>query len=143
MKKPIVEDTSTVMRINVTPIIDVALVLVIILLITAPMIAVSDVNVELPKAKTRSVESDARVNITLGRGGELAVDDKDIPRGQLASLISRRIADDGDNLIVVVRADEGVTYAAVEEVLKETRSAGAKRLAIATQQRGNGKASTQ
>lgn len=127
-----------VARINVTPIIDVALVLVIILLITAPMIAVSDMDVSLPHAKTRSVESDARVNVTLGRDGELAVDDVDIAEGQLAAMISGRLAEDGDDLIVVVRADEGVPYDAVERVLKVSRAAGATRLGIATRQAEKG-----
>lgn len=137
-KRTIIDPAPTVARINVTPIIDVALVLVIILLITAPMIAVSDMSVALPHAKTRSIESDARINVTLSRAGDLAIDDVDIVAGQLAGLISERIARDGDDLIVVVRADEGVPYDAVEGILKTARGAGATRLGIATQQANRG-----
>ena len=133
-KRTVIDSAPTVARINVTPIIDVALVLVIILLITAPMIAVSDMDVELPRAKTRAIENDARLNITLGITGELAVDDIDIVEGQLAGIISERIAKDDDAVIVVVRADEGVPYDAVERILKTARGAGATRLGIATQQ---------
>jgi biopolymer transport protein TolR len=138
-KRTVIDPAPTVARINVTPIIDVALVLVIVLLITAPMIAVSDMDVALPHAKTRSIESDARVNVTLGRAGELAVDDVDIVERQLAGMISERLAQDGDDLIVVVRADEGVSYDAVERILKTARGAGAVRLGIATQQANRGK----
>jgi biopolymer transport protein TolR len=133
-KRTLIDPAPQVARINVTPIIDVALVLVIVLLITAPMIAVTDMDVSLPHAKTRSVESDARVNVTLGRAGELALDDIDIVDAQLAGMIAERLHQDGDDLIVVVRADEGVPYDAVEHVLKTARAAGAKRLGIATQQ---------
>lgn len=138
MKRSIIDQAPTVARINVTPIIDVALVLVIVLLITAPMIAVSDVDVELPHAKTRSVESDARVNVTLGLHGELAVDDTDIVPPQLGAMIAQRLQEDGKDLIVVVRADEGVPYDAVEGILKTARAAGALRLGIATRQAEKG-----
>jgi len=136
MRKPLVELAPTVARINVTPIIDVALVLVIVLLITAPMIAVSDMHIQLPAARTRSVESDARVNITLGLDGAIAVDDMDVTRSQMFAMLAEKIDLEGTGLLVVVRADEGVSYQAVEEVLKDARGAGARRLAIATRQPG-------
>ncbi len=123
-------------RINVTPIIDVALVLVIILLITAPMIAITDMDVSLPHARTRSIENDARVNVTVGLDGALALDDLDISAAQLPGMIAARIAEDGDDLIIVVRADEGVPYDVVEGILKTARASGARRLGIATQQSG-------
>ena len=53
MKEPLVQPSSSMYRINVTPIIDVALVLVIILLVTAPLMTVADMDVELPGARTR------------------------------------------------------------------------------------------
>ena len=134
MRRSVIDETPTVARINVTPIIDVALVLVIILLITAPMMAVTDMNVTLPHAKTRSIEDDARVNVTVGFDGSLAVDDLDITAAQLSGMIAGRIAEDGDDLIIVVRADEGVPYDIVEDILKSARGAGARRLGIATRQ---------
>jgi len=134
MRKPLVEPAPTVSRINVTPIIDVALVLVIILLITAPMIAVTDTQIALPAAKTRSVESDARINVTIGLDGVIAVDDKDVSRGEMFGMIARRIDTEGTKLLIVIRADEGVAYDAVQELLKDARNAGARRLAIATRQ---------
>jgi biopolymer transport protein TolR len=137
-ERKVIDSAPVVARVNVTPIIDVALVLVIILLITAPMIAVSDMDVSLPHAKTRSIESDARVNVTLGLDGRLAVEDIDIVEGQLAGMISQRLKETGDDLIVVVRADEGVQYDAVERVLKTARGVGVRRLGIATQQANRG-----
>lgn len=135
MRKPLVEQVPTVSRINVTPIIDVALVLVIILLITAPMIAITDMEIVLPKAQTRSVNSDKRIVVTLGASGRLAIDDSDIPAGSLERLLKTRLSGkDNQDLMVVVRADENVPYTAVERVLEQAQAAGAKRLAIATEQ---------
>jgi biopolymer transport protein ExbD len=137
MKPLITEQTPTIARINVTPIIDVALVLVIILLVTAPMIAASKMEIDLPQAKTRSIEDDVRVSVTVGSDGRIAVDEDEIDRRSLARVLRQRIDDiNGDDLLVVVRADAGTPYDAVHEILGEVRLVGAKRIAIATRQRG-------
>jgi biopolymer transport protein TolR len=127
----------TVAKINVTPIIDVALVLVIILLITAPMISVSDMEVDLPQAQTRSVEDEVRLSVTLGKSGALAVDDTYIVQDELIPTVAAKIAmAKSKNILVVVRVDASVPYDAIQEVIKDVKDAGAQRIAIATRQRG-------
>jgi biopolymer transport protein ExbD len=124
-------------KINVAPIIDVALVLVIILLITAPMLAVTDLNVNLPQAQTRGLENEVSLTITLSKTGELAINEKTIaPENFSAVLWSRLNELENENVLVVIRADEDVPYQAVRKMLKEARAAGARRLAIATRQSG-------
>jgi biopolymer transport protein ExbD len=126
-------------KINVTPIIDVALVLVIILLVTAPLMSASNLPVNLPQAHTREAEDQRNLSITLGSDGRLAVDDHDVSRSQLVAVIAARLAESGNgDLLVVVRADSGTTYASVRDLLDAARKAGAKRLAIATRQKVEG-----
>ena len=126
-------------KINVTPIIDVALVLVIILLVTAPLMSASNLPVNLPQAHTREAEDQRNLSITLGSDGRLAVDDHDVSRSQLVAVIAARLAESGNSdLLVVVRADSGTTYASVRDLLDAARKAGAKRLAIATRQKVEG-----
>jgi biopolymer transport protein TolR len=128
---------TTVAKINVTPIIDVALVLVIILLITAPMLQVSDLGLNLPQAQTRSIEDEVSLSITLASGGETAIDEDIIPPGRLGIELQERLAAaDGKDLLVVVRADESIPYASVRRALRLAREAGARRLAIATRHVG-------
>ena len=122
-------------KVNVTPIIDVALVLVIILLVTAPLISVADLPVNLPQAHTREAEDQKNVSITLGSGGELAVDDRIVVETELAAALSERLADLGSNVLVVVRADADAPSGRVRALLDLARGAGAKRLAIATRQK--------
>jgi biopolymer transport protein ExbD len=139
MKQPLVEPKPVFARINVTPIIDVALVLVIILLITAPMITALNMEIDLPQAKTRSIEDEVRVSITLGRGGELAVDDEMVLQRDLYNVLLAKLSEASDkNILVVVRADATTTHGMVKEIINDARSAGAKRIAVATRQRGNG-----
>lgn len=137
MNRPFIEPTGTVAKINVTPIIDVALVLLIILMVTAPMIAVSDMEIALPPAETRSLDETNRVTLTVGPNGELAVDDTDVGHGELATLLRARFADKEEDNVLIVRADESVPYASVQGLITEAKNAGAERIAIATRQRGN------
>jgi biopolymer transport protein TolR len=139
MKQPLVEPKPVVARINVTPIIDVALVLVIILLITAPMITALSMEIDLPQARTRSIEDEVRLSITLGRAGELAVDDELVAPGDLLRVLVKRISEaSNENILVIVRADATTPHGTVKQIINDARSAGAKRIAVATRQRGNG-----
>jgi len=135
MRRRLAPRNELITRINVTPIIDVALVLVIILLVTAPMLSVADLPVDLPTAHTREAEDERNVSITLSSGGHVAVDDEVVTRSQLRSKLAERLRQPGnEGVLVVVRADAGAPYSAVRELLADARAAGAKRLAIATRQ---------
>jgi biopolymer transport protein ExbD len=121
---------------NMTPLIDVALVLVIILLVTAPLMSVADLPVNLPQARTREAEDERNVSITLGADGRLAVDERLVLPATLVAALRERLAEPGNqDVLVVVRADSGTPYARVREALEQARAAGAVRLAIATRQR--------
>jgi biopolymer transport protein TolR len=138
--KPILQPAPTVTRINVTPIIDVALVLVIILLITAPMLATTDIDVRLPEAVTRGIEDEVRLSITVGKTGEMAIEDDRITPDQLNAALHARLSQLRDvEVLVVVRADAGTSNEVVRRVLRDARGAGATRLAIATRQHGRGR----
>ncbi len=136
MKRFSNEDNTPPARINVTPIIDVALVLVIMLLITAPMVTALNMEVDLPQAKTRSIEDEVRISITLDTDGVLAVDEDAIAPQNLRSVLSQRLAQASDeNILVVVRVDSKMPYDRVREIMQTAKQAGARRIAIATRQR--------
>lgn len=123
-------------KVNVVPLIDVSLVLVIILIVTAPLISQADLPVDLPQAHTREAEDERNVSVTVATNGEVAVDDKVVAPGQLRIALAARLAEPGnDDVLVVIRADAGLPYSTVEKALADARLAGAKRLAIATRQK--------
>ena len=123
-------------KVNVTPIIDVALVLVIILLVTAPMISAVDMRIQLPEARTKSAEDERNLSISVSPRGELTVDREKVTRAGLPKALRARLARPGaDGVLVVVCADAGLPYEKVSWVLEQAREAGAKRLAIATRQK--------
>ena len=126
-------------KVNVVPIIDVSLVLVIILLVTAPLMTVADLPVDLPQAQTREAEDERNVSITLSSTGALAVDEEVVTRETLPGVLQNHLAQSGNqDVLVVVRADSGAPYQTVQGLLQDARAAGATRLAIATRQRTEG-----
>jgi len=126
-----VAPTPITSKINVTPIIDVALVLVIILLITAPMMSLAEMDLELPTAKTQTLGDEVRINVTLGRDGELAIDDQLVSPAVFGTALRGRL-EGQQNTLVVIRADAGASHEQVKMLLKSAREAGAERLGIAT-----------
>jgi len=123
-------------KVNVTPIIDVCLVLVIILLVTAPLLTVADLPIDLPQARTRESEDERNVSITLGSDGSLAVDEERVAPEALEAVLRARLAEPGnEHVLVVVRADSGAPYGRIKELLHQTRAVGAPRVAIATRQK--------
>jgi biopolymer transport protein TolR len=123
-------------KVNVTPIIDVALVLVIILLVTAPMLSVADLPVNLPQAQTREAEDERNVSITVAQDGALAVDNERVAPEALTDALMRHLAQPGNHdALVVIRADSDIPYGHLRQVLDQARAAGAARLAIATKQK--------
>lgn len=136
MRRMTGERHGLITKVNMTPLIDVCLVLVIILLVTAPLIAVADLPVNLPQAQTREAEDERNVSITLATDGELAVDEQHVTRDALGATLSARLAERGnDNVLVVVRADSNAPYSAVRDILDQARASGAQRIAIATRQK--------
>ena len=108
----------------------------IILLVTAPMLSVADLPVQLPQAVTREAEDERNVSITLGADGRLAVDDQVVSRDALSPTLASKLALPGNkNVLVVVRADSGAPFSEVRSLLEDARRAGAARIAIATRQR--------
>jgi biopolymer transport protein ExbD len=138
--EPILEPRAMSVRINLTPIIDVALVLVIILLITAPMLVTTDIDIQLPEATTRGDEDQVRLNITVGKTGEVAIDDDRVTADQFEAVLRARLSGLHDSdALVVVRADAGSSYETLRSVIQGARNAGAKRLAIATRPHQGGR----
>ncbi|MEO5619232.1 MAG: biopolymer transporter ExbD [Candidatus Eisenbacteria bacterium] len=137
MRRRPATSSELITKVNVTPIIDVALVLVIILLVTAPMMSVSDLPVRLPEARTREAEDERNVSVTIGTHGELAVDDRVVAAPTLAAAVAERLAQPGnEGVLVVVRADTATPYSDVRRTLDVIRQSGARRIAIATRQKG-------
>lgn len=140
MIRRLVPSTPSIAKINLVPIIDVALTLVIILLITGPMIAAANLGLDLPKARSQATPEHNMVHVTLGREGELAVGEEIVGPAQFRPALAARLgACETDGALVVIRADSKCSYQEVGEVIRMARDAGAKRIGIGTRSEDGGR----
>lgn len=137
-------------EINVTPFVDVMLVLLIIFMVTAPLLTVG-VEVNLPETEAGAIAgSDEPLAISVDATGEIFLQDTPVT---LASLVPRLRAITGENqdLRIFVRGDAGINYGRVMEVMGTINRAGYRRVALITRSsdskneaaKGDGQASTE
>jgi biopolymer transport protein ExbD len=123
-------------KIDITPLVGVALILVIVFMVTSPlMMTPVDMNIDLPKAKTVESKSESNITITYSFDGKLALNDTEFHRlAELKNDLQKKLVEH-PNRLVVIRADKNVTHRVVLELLTVAKKAGATRIAIATLQR--------
>jgi biopolymer transport protein ExbD len=117
------DDLAETHEINVTPFIDVILVLLIIFMIAAPLSTV-DVAVDLPSSNAEAHPPPEKpITVTLGADQALRLENEIIPRERLAAALER--AADGDReRRIFVRADKRVSYDDLMRLMNDLRSAG-------------------
>jgi biopolymer transport protein ExbD len=122
-------------KIDVTPLVGVALILVIIFVVTAPLImAPIDMEIDLPKAATVGAKSEANITISFTKQRHLALNENKIHSNQLEPLLKEKLSED-PNRLVVIRADKNVLHKEILSLLSRVKKAGAQNIAIATKQR--------
>ena len=122
-----------VAEINVTPLVDVMLVLLIIFMVTAPMMT-QGVDVDLPQTTSKSLKQDDKpIVITIDPQGGIFFNqvqgDRKILQQQLAELASSQ----GTELPIFLRADKQVPYGVVVQVMADIKDAGFLKLGMVTQ----------
>mgnify|MGYP000411466126 FL=1 len=114
-------------EINVTPLVDVMLVLVVIFIITAPLLA-SSIRLDLPKTDAASAsESPKFITLTVDAGAQVFLDDRPVTPEQLAQSLQETAARNPDTE-VQLRADRAVPYGKVVEVIGTAQKAGLNRI---------------
>ena len=126
-------------EINVTPMVDVMLVLLIIFMVAAPLLTVG-VPIELPSAKGKQLEAKGEpLVVTVKANGDVFIAEKQIALDDLVIQI-RAIAANrkGDDEPVFVRGDKGANYGAVIKVMGRISAGGLKKLSLVTEVEAGG-----
>ncbi|PTS90975.1 MULTISPECIES: ExbD/TolR family protein [unclassified Caulobacter] len=122
-------------EINVTPLVDVMLVLLIIFMISAPLLT-AGVPLELPKTEAAALQNQQEpITVSINREGEIYVGEAQIPFQNLGPRISA-IAGDGYDKPIFVRADGAATYAIVAQTMAALSSAGFTKINLITETGG-------
>ena len=116
-------------QINVTPFVDVMLVLLIVFMITAPLLTVG-VSVDLPKTKASQLNSKGDpIIISIKKNGELYIQEREIDTLQLLPRL-KAISSGNKNLRIYVRGDKDVPYGLVLDTIAKIKRSGFKRVAL-------------
>jgi len=126
--------------INITPMVDVMLVLLIIFMVTAPLLT-AGVAVDLPKARARLLSQDKEpLTITIEKSGKIFLGGaKDLENESIAldELVPKltAIAENGYDQRIFVRGDKTIDYGTVMQVMGELNAAGFRRIGLVTEPR--------
>ena len=114
-------------EINVTPLVDVMLVLVVIFIITAPLLA-SSIRLDLPKTEAaRPNEAPQFVTLVVDKAGQVFFNDQPVTAAQLAERL-QQVARKSADTEVQLRADEAVPYGRIVEVMGAAQKVGLNRI---------------
>ena len=118
-------------EINVTPLVDVMLVLLIVFMVTAPLLTAA-VPVDLPDSRANPIDSEARaVTLSIDARGTVYIDDKAVPRGGLAEALEA-LPRAGTGPDIALRADRSLDYGRVMAVMGELNRARLNRISLVT-----------
>ena len=118
--------------INVTPLVDVGLVLVIIFMVTAPLFEQPTLNVELPKAHTKEGEEKENITVTITSDGKMAINEQEVTRETFFAALKKKLLH-SDEKHVILRADKEALHGDLLMLMRAAKELGAKSIAIATE----------
>lgn len=117
-------------EINVIPLVDVVLVLLVIFMVTAPMLY-RGMDITLPTSSSNNIKPEARVVLTIERDQKVFVDKDPIPVGMLEARL-KALKQDNADVSVYLRADRDVPYGAVIQVMDGVKRSGIEKLGMVT-----------
>ncbi|GFM29125.1 biopolymer transporter ExbD [Novosphingobium sp. PY1] len=124
---------SPMAEVNVTPLVDVMLVLLIIFMVTAPLIK-AGVPLDLPKTRANALGDEKdQVTLSIARDGRIYIDDGEVAPGELPERLadlSRKGRDEPP--LVTLRADRRLDYGRIMEVMGEINRAGLQSISLVT-----------
>ncbi|MBB3392078.1 biopolymer transport protein TolR [Rhizobium sp. BK275] len=125
---------GVISEINVTPLVDVMLVLLIIFMVAAPMMTVG-VPIDLPETQAKALNSETQpITISVKNNGEVYLQETPIPAEEIAAKLEA-IATTGYNERIFVRGDATAPYGVIADVMARIQGAGFKNIGLVTQQK--------
>lgn len=126
------DNRSVMAEINVTPLVDVMLVLLVIFMVTAPMMQ-QGVQVNLPKADTKAMTpAEEAVIVSVDKAGKTYINKDEVPAGDLKPRLEAMFASRAKKE-VFLKADAGVPYGEVVRTMADIKGAGIERLGMVTE----------
>ena len=121
--------SGSITGINVTPLVDVVLVLLVVLMVASTYIVAQTLKVQLPKTKTTDGAADRPLKVLMLKDGSLLFDDATVTREQVAQALKAAVAADPGR-VLVISADASVEHGRVVEMIDTAKLSGITQFAI-------------
>ena len=128
------EDDGIVSGINVTPLVDITLVLLIIFMVTATFVSEQGLKVQLPKISTQEAAPTPALTVAMDKAGNLVLMKKKVTLDELRSELARETRLD-PNVKVLLKAQKDLSYESVAMVLDAMKLAGVSKVALAMERK--------
>jgi len=119
-------------EINITPLVDVVLVLLVIFMLTAPVLQ-SGIQVNVPKTKTVREITEQRTVLTINKDSEVFLNDKPVNLNDLPNLLRTQASDTTKQQVIYLRADQSVSFGTFATLMDAVKQAGITNISIVTQ----------
>jgi biopolymer transport protein TolR len=129
------KDRRLLSEINVTPLVDVTLVLLIIFMVTTPMLQ-RGTDIQLPTAQASQVKEEERITLTVTRDSRIFVNNEEVPRQQLEARL-QSLTGSGKERVLYLRGDARVPYGFVIDVMDAIKSSGIETVGMITERAGS------
>jgi TolR protein len=119
-------------EINVTPLVDVVLVLLIIFMVTAPLMQ-RGIDVDLPRTVAQTADQEERIVVSINKEGKIYIGDVNIPIEDLSDQIRRRAAASENQQAIFLRGDKNLRYEIIMQVMDEMKRSGVPTIGLVTE----------
>lgn len=128
----IYQSDAVISEINVTPLVDVMLVLLIVFMVSAPLMQ-QGIQVDLPKTKSPALsEQEKPVVLVVNKGGSVQIAGTTIQQSQLSEKL-KAIFEKREKKEIFIQADKGIPYGTVATVMSQAQAAGIVRIGLVTE----------
>jgi len=123
------ERRETIAEINVVPLVDIVLVILIIFMVSAPLFIKPSLEVKLPEAASAKETKSAPINLTLAADGRLDMNGELVSLDAMSSRVAEKLKENPE-VSVVIAADKAATHGLVVEILDRVRRLGIRKFAL-------------
>lgn len=128
----IYQSDAVISEINVTPLVDVMLVLLIVFMVSAPLMQ-QGIQVDLPKTKSPALsEQEKPIVLVVNKGGSVQIAGTTIQQSQLSEKL-KAIFEKREKKEIFIQADKGIPYGTVATVMSQAQAAGIVRIGLVTE----------
>lgn len=129
MGKANFDQDEAISEINVVPLVDIVLVVLIIFMVTAPMFMKPSINVNLPKAASGEASTPSQLSISITKEGTILLNGSSADETKVQTT-SSELSQKNPDVQAIIAADQGVEYGKVVRVIDIVKTAGVKKFAI-------------